>query len=236
MIHGLTGLTCLPHARLIKRSWCDGRNPQNKSSGVITSQETQEHIHISTWGMSPKLRTQKKIAEMIALLFTLIIFNMYHSGLLVSSFSVGDLTSNLHLHHLGHPTPLIFSSPAARFALGAAQDFVVRASASTSHQPSAISHQPGSVPCSVHRVLGGHTMRNRCFASTRPGELTMERSTMLLMGKSTTFLWPFSIAMLVHQRVHFEPNTQPDQSTACIGLLHQFWLTIFQSQRLRKSV
>ena len=41
----------------------------------------------------------------------------------------------------------------------------------------------------------------------RPGELSqfaMERSTMLLMGKSTISTGPFSIAMLVHQRVaHF---------------------------------
>ena len=36
------------------------------------------------------------------------------------------------------------------------------------------------------------------------GELShfaMERSTMLLMGKSTISTGPFSIAMLVHQRV-----------------------------------
>ena len=32
--------------------------------------------------------------------------------------------------------------------------------------------------------------------------IAIERSTMLLMGKSTTFLWPFSIAMLVYQRVY----------------------------------
>ena len=29
----------------------------------------------------------------------------------------------------------------------------------------------------------------------------LERSTMLLMGKSTNFLWPFSIGMLVYHRV-----------------------------------
>ena len=39
---------------------------------------------------------------------------------------------------------------------------------------------------------------------TRPGKHTknyMERSTMLLMGKSTISTGPCSIAMLVHQRV-----------------------------------
>jgi len=57
---------------------------------------------------------------MIGLLFTLICIIV-----VCCSFSTGWGTSNLQ----GHPTPLIFSSPAALFALGAPQGFVVRASA-----------------------------------------------------------------------------------------------------------
>ena len=59
--------------------------------------------------------------------------------------------------------------------------------------------------------------------------IAMERSTMLLMGKSTISTGPFSIAMLVHQRVFLDiPNHIPDAPWCWNIYLHlgDFWANV----------
>ena len=48
---------------------------------------------------------------------------------------------------------------------------------------------------------GADPSRSPALKSGERLQKAMERSTMLLMGKSTINLWQFSIPMLVHQRV-----------------------------------
>ena len=68
---------------------------------------------------------------------------------------------------------------------------------------------------------------------TRPGkrlQKTMERSSMLSMGKSTSFLWPCSIAMSVYQRVLFLHFFLKQLILACLKMVPQISMLYLSSR------
>ena len=108
MIHGLTGLTCLPHARLIN-SDADAMAEIHRTSPVESPppKDARTHPHINMGNVS-KLRTQKNSRNDRSAIY----FNMYHSGLLFIFNGMGDIKS------LGAPDTLDLQQPRGTFRLG----------------------------------------------------------------------------------------------------------------------
>ena len=91
-----------------------------------------------------------------------------------------------------------------------------------------LSHTSVHHPVATHRhtisVGSGRIgcLKRKAVPSGKELHKTMERSTMLSMGKSTNFLWPFSTAMLINQ-LFLWPFSIANCECLPEGILAHFW-------------